>query len=136
MNQLKGKRIFIIEDNRTNVDVLMTALKYSGAAILTDTWNLETLDIIRNNLPIDLILLDLLLRRGMSGYDLFEALQQDTELKHIPVIAISSLDAETQIPKAQALGMAGFISQPINTLKLASQISSVLSGEKIWITSR
>lgn len=136
MDELKGKRIFIIEDNATNMAVFAASLKRLGVRVFQDTWNTNAINTVKDNLPIDLILMDLMLRRGQSGYDTFEGLQQDPELKDIPVIAVSSLDPETEIPKAQEIGMSGFISKPININKFPSQLSQVLAGEQVWVTSR
>lgn len=136
MEELKGKRILVVEDNVTNMAVFATTLKRLGALVIQDAWNSGTVDMLKKRLPIDLIILDLMLRRDASGYDLFDALQQDPELKDIPVVAVSSLDPETEIPKAQERGMAGFISKPININKFPQQLAQVLAGEKVWVTSR
>lgn len=57
-------------------------------------------------------------------------------LRDIPVIAVSSLDADTEIPKAQEKGFSGFISKPINSVKFPEQLLACINGEKVWIASR
>ena len=104
MDELKGKRIFVVEDNVTNMAVFATTLKRLGAFVVQDAWNSGTIEVLKSRLPIDLIIMDLMLRRGVSGYDLFDELQLDAKLKDIPVVAVSSLDPETEIPKAQEKG--------------------------------
>ncbi len=136
MNKLKGKRIFIVEDNVVNLAVFATTLRKQGAIIIQDSRNLGTVNFLSEHLPIDLILMDLMLRRGISGYDVFDDIQTHPELKDIPVVAISALDPETQIPIAQEKGFAGFISKPISIVKFSDQLLTCMSGEKIWITSR
>lgn len=136
MNSLRGKRIAIIEDNVTNLAVFATALRKQGVAVIQDTWNTQTTEFLLQHLPIDLIVLDIMLRKGASGYDAFDKWQEHPELQKIPVVAVSSLDAESEIPKAQARGFAGFISKPINAVKFPDQIAACLAGEKVWITSR
>ena len=136
MDELKGKRIFVVEDNVTNMAVFATTLKRLGVLVIQDAWNSGTIDVLKTRLPVDLIIMDLMLRRGTSGYDLFDSLQLDPMLKDIPVVAVSSLDPESEIPKAQAKGMAGFISKPISINKFPQQLAQVLAGEKVWITSR
>ncbi|MDA0242327.1 MAG: response regulator [Chloroflexi bacterium] len=135
MSTLKGKRIFIVEDNLTNMAVFATALRREGAEIIQDSWNTGSVDLLIQNLPVDLIILDLMLRRGLSGYDTITAVKAHPELAHIPVVAISSLDAETEIPKAKEKGFIGFISKPINLLQFPKQIAACIEGQQVWVTS-
>lgn len=136
MSVLEGKRIVIFEDNITNLAVFASAMRRQGASVIQDTWNTGTTEFLLKNLPVDLIVLDLMLRNGISGYDAFDEWQAHPELKGIPVVAVSSLDAETEIPKAQVKGFAGFISKPINAVKFPEQVAACMDGEKVWITSR
>lgn len=134
--ELNGKRIVIIEDNVTNLAVFATTLRQQGVTVIQDAWNTGTTEFLLKHLPVDLILLDIMLRKGISGYDVFEEWQAHPELKRIPVVAVSSLDAESEIPKAQAKGFAGFISKPISLLQFPTQIATCLTGGKVWVTSR
>lgn len=136
MNDLEGTQIFIIEDNVVNMAVFATTLKHLGANVAQDAWNSQTIELLKSQMPIDLIIMDLMLRNGVSGYDLFEEIQQDEDLKHIPVVAVSSLDPATEIPKAKEIGMAGFISKPIDFTAFPNQLLRVLAGERVWIISR
>ena len=136
MIDLKGKRIAIIEDNITNLAVFATTLRRHGVNVVQDAWNTGTVTFLQDHLPIDLILLDIMLRRDINGYDVYEEWQAHEELKHIPVVAVSSLDAELEIPKAQAMGFAGYIAKPISLMEFPAQIAACISGEKVWVTGR
>lgn len=133
---LEGKRIAIVEDDVTNMAVFFTALKKQGAQVIQENWNTDAVAVLEKSLPIDLILMDIMLRNGLSGYELFDQLQELPSFQTIPVVAISSLDPATEIPKLQTKGFAGFISKPINVRLFPEQLVSCLNGEKIWITSR
>lgn len=135
-DKLKGKKVAIIEDNITNLAVFATTLRRQGVSVVQDNWNVGTVDFLLANLPIDLILLDIMLRRGINGYEVFEQWQAIPELKDIPVVAVSSLDAELEIPKAQELGFAGFIGKPISITDFPKQIAACMGGEKVWVTGR
>ena len=136
MSNLKGKRVLVIEDDVRNLAVFATSLRQSGASVIQDNWNTGAADFVAQNLPVDVIVLDIMLRKGLSGYDVFDQLQADPQTKDIPVIAVSSLDPETEIPKARAKGFAGFISKPISAVSFPDQIAKVIAGEKVWIFSR
>lgn len=134
--KLRGKRIAIVEDNITNMAVFFTALRRYGAEVIQENWNTDAVNVLTKYLPIDLILMDIMLRNGISGYDIFDQLQEIPEFQGIPVIAISSLDPATEIPKLQEKGFAGFISKPISIRHFPDQLAACLDGEKVWVTGR
>jgi CheY-like chemotaxis protein len=131
---LNNKRIVIVEDNVTNMAVYSVAFKLSGAVTIQDPYNTNTLDRIKLSLPVDAILLDLMLRYNMTGYEIFDKLKADPALADIPVIAISAADPAIEIPKAKAKGFAGFIGKPIDPAKLVEQVAACINGEEIWFT--
>lgn len=132
---LEGKRIFLVEDDIVNISVFTKSLSYHGAMIYQDVLGYGIVQHIIESLPIDLILLDIMLKRGQNGFDIFEKIKAEPCLVSIPVIAVTSLDSETMIPKAQESGFSGFISKPINIIELPKQVRRVLGGEKIWVVS-
>jgi CheY-like chemotaxis protein len=131
---LANKRIVIVEDDVANMAVFSVTLKRSGARIVQDPWNTGTLELIKENMPVDLIILDLMLRRGASGYDIFEMLKADPDLSSIPVVIISASDPQIEIPKAQDKGFAGYICKPIEQMQLARQLADIIAGEPVWIS--
>lgn len=132
MDELKGKHIFIIEDNPTNMAVNAVTLKRTGAKITQDMWNTNPVDMLRQRLPVDVVLLDLMLKHNVSGYDVFKEIQADPELAHIPVIIVSAADPTVEIPKAQALGLAGYIGKPIQPRIFPQQIADCMNGKPVW----
>ena len=133
---LEGKRIFLVEDDIVNVGVFSTALTRQGAMVFQDVLGYGITQHVVENLPIDLIILDIMLKRGQDGYQIFEQFKADPKLANIPTVAVTSMDPETQIPKAREAGLAGFISKPINAMEFPNLLARVLNGEKVWIISR
>lgn len=135
-NLLMGKRVFIVEDDVINVYVLTKPLSACGAMVYSnwDSIGIETH--IAQHLPVDIIILDIMLRRGINGYDTFARLQENPKLKNIPVVAVTSLNPETEIPKAKALGFAGYIGEPIDAHYFAQDIADIVKSAKKWIVSR
>jgi two-component system cell cycle response regulator DivK len=132
-NVLENKRIFIVEDDVCNMAVYAVALNSNGAAVIQDHWNANTIDLIKRTLPVHIILLDLMLRRGVSGYDIFDAIKADPELAKIPVVAVSASDPEIEIPKTQSKGFSGFIGKPISLLQFPLQVAECIKGEHLWL---
>lgn len=132
MQELKNKRVFIVEDDATNMAVFAVSLRQSGASIVQDPWNRQTLSILKSNMPVDAILLDLMLKNNISGYDIYDQIRSVPELAYIPVIIVSAADPSIQIPKAKAKGFSGFIGKPISPILLPKQVAQCIAGEKVW----
>lgn len=131
---LRGKRIFIVEDNIHNRLVYNMALSGHGASICFDPHGRDPEWRMRALHDADLIILDLMLWRGQSGFDIFEEIRRQPASRDIPVIAVSAAEPAVAVPKARALGFAGFIAKPINDEHFAAQLAEVLAGKEIWYT--
>jgi CheY-like chemotaxis protein len=129
---LKGKTIFIVEDNATNRVVFEMALIRHGAVVDFERWGAATVARLANMPRVDLIILDLMLADGISGFDLFDQIRQLPQYNAVPVIAVSAMDPAIAIPKAQAKGFAGFIVKPIERSLFPYQIADLIHGKTIW----
>lgn len=135
MNVLEGKRIFVVEDDVTNMAVFSVVLKQAGALVIQDYWNDFTIRLLEQNMPVDVILLDLMLRHGVSGYDIADAIRAQPKLAQIPIVAVSASDPEIEIPRTQARGFAGFIGKPITLTVFPTQIAACINGERVWVNA-
>ncbi len=129
---LKGKHIFIVEDNPQNRVVFQMALIIQGARVDFERWGKDTLQILKGIGSVDLIVLDLMLHNGVSGYDIFDQIRAIERFQSIPIIAVSASDPSTALPETQRRGFSGFIAKPIDMELFAEQVVKVLAGEKVW----
>jgi CheY-like chemotaxis protein len=134
MALLKNKRIFIIEDNVTNLVITQMLLETHGARTAVERWGQDMVERMRRFAPIDLIILDLMFPGGITGYDIFDAIRQHNEFDKIPVVAVSASDPSFAIPKTQEKGFDGFIGKPIDFNLFPHQILKILEGEKVWFS--
>jgi CheY-like chemotaxis protein len=78
----------------------------------------------------DLILLDLNLPRR-DGREVLEDIKQDQALKHIPVVILTSSQAEEDILRSYRLHANCFITKPVDL----EQLTKVVQGiEQFWFT--
>ncbi len=129
---LKGKRIFVVEDDPTNLAVIRTILTKHGAEVLFDTWGKGMFDKLRLVSPVHLILLDLALPRGVSGFDIYDQLRALPEFADIPVVIVTAADPSIEMNRAREKGLNGFISKPIDYNRFAPSIAAVLDGRQVW----
>lgn len=133
---LFNKRIFVVEDDVLNLYVISRPLTECGAQVYSNYNSIGIVAHIIEHLPIDVILLDIMLRNGINGYDIFLQLSQNPRLQNIPVVAVTSLDPESEIPKVKEMGFAGFISKPINARSFAQDVAGIINKDSKWIVSR
>jgi CheY-like chemotaxis protein len=131
MSLLKNKRIFIVEDNEMNRVVYQITLRIHGAWIEFDRMGRDTISGLERFKP-DLIILDLMLTHGNSGYTIFDQIRALPDYAEIPIIAVSATDCAIAMPKTQEMGFDGFIAKPIDDIRFPQQIADILAGEKIW----
>lgn len=129
---LNGKCIYIVEDNVMNRVVFQMALVTQGAHVEFDRWGKNAISHLKQLPHVDLIILDLMLYGGISGYDIFTEIRALPQFDAVPIVIVSASEPSVAIPKAKELGLSGFISKPIDEELFPKQIAAILEGEKIW----
>jgi CheY-like chemotaxis protein len=129
---LARKNIFIVEDDIFNRVVYRMSLGIQGKAhVEFDMWGRDTTFKLQQG-TWDLIILDLMLGRDASGFQVFKEIRQLHEFDSIPIIAISASEPSVSIPKAREMGFNGFISKPVKEDMIVKQVAQVIAGESIW----
>lgn len=136
MNILDKKRIFMVEDNPGNRAVAKMILELSGATIASSRLGFDALKLMETFAPVDIILLDLMLPNGVSGYDLFDQIRKVPAYDNVPIVAISAADASHEVPKVRERGFAGFIAKPLEADLFPAQILKIINGTPVWYTGR
>jgi len=131
-DQLKNKKIFIIEDDNANLAVIKTILELNGAKVQVERWGNNVIHQLHAFAIVDVILLDLMFPRGITGYDIFDEIKAVSDFQKIPIIAVSATNKDVAIPICKSKGFAGFLSKPINYDKFSSQIANIIEGNPIW----
>jgi CheY-like chemotaxis protein len=129
---LKDKRIFIVEDNMQNRLVFQMALIRHGASVDFERWGRDTLYHLQNLSRVDLIVLDLMLAEGITGFDIFDQIRGLGKYDAVPIIAVSAMDPSIAIPRLRKQGFSGFIAKPIDNIQFPRQLASIMAGEAVW----
>ena len=129
---LSDKTIFVIEDNLQNRIIFQIALTKHGARVLFEPWGSRALLQLNALKHVDVVILDLMLVGGISGFDIFDQIRAVPAFNDVPIIAVSAMDPVVGIAKTQAKGFAGFIAKPIDADLFPQQLATIVNGEKIW----
>ncbi len=131
--------ILLVEDDLGDIDLMMEAFECCPFPV-----NIKTLrdgisaiaylcregEYANATLP-DLILLDLNLPRK-GGQEVLKDIKSDDNLKHIPVIVLTTSDTEEDILKAYNSGANCYLSKPLG---LEEYLQVVKSIEDFWFTA-
>lgn len=135
-NGLYRRRLFVIEDDKNSLFLISSIFSGSSVKVFGECTNINIIPSLIDSLPIDLILLDIMLGDGCSGYDIFMELKADPRVSAIPVVAITSHTPELEVLRAQMLGMDGFISKPFDVKYFSKQLADIFYGRNKWIINR
>lgn len=129
---LKGKTIFVVEDNQENRVTYSIAIQLAGAKAIFERHGKNTTLLLRRYRNMDLIILDLILKDGISGYDLFQEIRAVPRFSYIPIVAVSAAEPYEAMERCRQLGFDGFISKPINDLTFTEQLAQIIKGKQVW----
>lgn len=126
-------KVLLIEDNPADVDLVRDSLEsrkiHLDLHVATDgEAGMSALQ--EAGLRPDLILLDLNLPR-MSGREVLQELKTDSRLRAIPVVVLTSSEAESDIAQTYELGASCYIAKPVD---LQSFLTIVERLERFWFT--
>lgn len=106
------KDILLIEDNRDDAEFLIYCFSEEEVNIINVRTSEEGLEYLKKDSHPSMIILDLNLP-GISGFEFLEELKGDEDLKHIPVLVLSSSKSEEDIIKAYKKYANSYIRKPI-----------------------
>ncbi|MFA9215873.1 MAG: EAL domain-containing protein [Sphingomonadaceae bacterium] len=119
-------RILIIEDNATNMELMVYLLRAFGYTPLSAADGEAGVLAARRELP-DLIICDVHLPK-LDGYGVVAALKGDPLVRHIPALAVTALAMVGDRERLLAAGFDGYIGKPIEPDTFVTQIESFLPG--------
>jgi chemotaxis family two-component system response regulator Rcp1 len=137
-NVLRPIEILMVEDNPGDVRLTQEALK--SCKVLNTVHVVEdgvaALDYLHRRPPYeaaprpDLVLLDLNLPR-MDGREVLAAMKSDPVLKVIPVVVLTTSEAEEDVLRAYRLAANCYVSKPVDL----HQFTRIVQGlEEFWLT--
>ena len=122
------KKILIVEDNDLNLKLFRDLLEAHGYETIETKEGMQALNITRTVRP-DLILMDIQLPE-ISGLDITKKLKADSEVNHIPIIAVTAFAMKDDEEKILRAGCQAYISKPISITSFLETIKKFL-GEQV-----
>ena len=124
-----NRRILLVEDNDTNLDLMSYLLRALGYHVTCAKNGRSGLECAQTD-NFDLVLTDILMP-DVDGYELAKRFKADEALKRVPVVAVTALAMTGDRDRILAAGFDGYISKPIDPQKFGSQIESYLKAHGV-----
>jgi len=119
------EKVLLIEDNEQNRILMRQVLTPHGYDLLEAKDGLTGIEMARAHMPA-LILLDIQMP-GMNGFMVIRELRNDSELRKIKVIAVTSFAMKGDREKALEAGFDEYVTKPIDTRTFPELIKQVLT---------
>jgi len=124
---IEQKRVVCIEDEPEMIDLVRLILGRKGFKVIGADGGIEGLEIVRREKP-DIILLDLMMP-DMDGWEVYQQIKADTELRAIPVVVVTA--KAQSIDKVLGLHIAkvdDYITKPFGPQELLESVEKILGS--------
>jgi len=129
-----GMNMLVVDDIKTNRDVLTKYLKSWGCNAIVASSGTEAVSILEQtedaNDKIDVIFIDFQMP-SMNGFDLSKQIKQMPYFNDIPIILLTSMGMLGDGKKCKQIGIEGYLTKPIRQGELKNFTGYVLGMGKI-----
>ncbi|MGJ3250381.1 MAG: response regulator [Elainellaceae cyanobacterium] len=126
---MASHKILVIDDSRVIRNMVRDMLPKGNFQVLEAKDGIEGLNSIRQERP-NLIMLDFLLPR-MSGWEVFQQIQGQTELQSIPLVLMSGRREEVTEKIPEPFEYFEFIEKPFEQKELIEAIKSAMAKARL-----
>jgi two-component system cell cycle response regulator DivK len=117
-------KILLVEDNEMNWDMLSRRLRRRGYEVVVATDGRQGIELASSEAP-DLILMDMGLP-VLDGWEATKQIKQNSGIKAIPIIALTSHAMKGDREKALSAGCDDYDVKPIDFPRLLEKIQQLL----------
>ena len=116
--------IMVVDDSITIRKVTARILERNGMKVMSATDGVDATNQLQDEIP-DLMLLDIEMPK-MDGFELATYMRNDSRLKNIPIIMITSRTGAKHKERAKQIGVEQYLGKPYQEEELMSNINSLL----------
>ena len=125
-NALAGRRVLVVDDEPYIQKILSFKLRLTGLDPVEASSGEEALRLVREAGP-HLVLLDVSLTPGLTGFDVCRILKENPATAGIPIIMLTARTLPAERDLGLRLGAASYVTKPFSTKVLVQEIEKALS---------
>lgn len=124
-------RVLVVDDSSVNRRLLVGALQKLGHEVHTAENGQKAIERLRRgDLRFDVVLLDLLMP-VMDGFTALQAIKEDADLRHLPVIMISAVHEQESVIRCIELGATDYLPKPFSAVVLRARLRASLAANRL-----
>ena len=123
-----GQKILVVEDNELNLKLFCDLLRAHGFEAEPVRDGREALDRARAFVP-DLVVMDIQMPH-VSGLELIEQMKADSDLKAMPIMAVTDYAAKGDEERIRDAGAEGYVSKPISVIRFVEAVQGLLAASE------
>jgi phosphoserine phosphatase RsbU/P len=126
VRDLSESRILIVDDAKTNIDILVQALRdeYKLSVAVDGAAALRSVE----KSPPDLVLLDIVMP-GLDGYEVCRRLRAQQSTHDLPIMFLSSLEDVKDKTRGFEVGGNDYLTKPFEVLEVKARVRSLLEAK-------
>ena len=126
MKDLSESRILIVDDAKTNIDILVQALRdeYKLSVAVDGAAALRSVE----KSPPDLVLLDIVMP-GLDGYEVCRRLRAQQSTHDLPIMFLSALEDVKDKTRGFEVGGNDYLTKPFEVLEVKARVRSLLKAK-------
>jgi chemosensory pili system protein ChpA (sensor histidine kinase/response regulator) len=118
--------VMVVDDSITVRKVTTRLLERNGFKVLTAKDGIDALGQLQDTVP-DMMLLDIEMPR-MDGFELATHVRNEDQLKHIPIIMITSRTGDKHRERARGIGVNNYLGKPYQEKDLLDSIHEIIGS--------
>ncbi len=122
---LLKRTVLLVDDDTRNIFALSSVLERRGMEVLTATTGSEALAVLKSRRDVAIVLMDIMMP-GMDGYETIHAIRVQTELRRLPILALTAKAMKGDREKCLEAGASDYLAKPVN-------IEQLLSALRMWL---
>ncbi len=123
LQEEKTTRVLIVDDDPISRLIMEEILKPEGYTIFTSSGGEQLLRLLEDCQP-DVLLMDVLMPE-INGFELCRRIKADPHWQHLPVVLVTSLNADEELVEGLDAGADEFISKPVGAAELRARVRSM-----------
>ncbi len=116
-------KVLVVDDTRTNILILRTALETEGYTVVTASNGAEAIARFQSETP-DVILMDVVMP-GIDGFEATRQIRQLSDKRWVPIIFLSALTGSHEVVAGLEAGGDDFLTKPVDVSLLFAKLRAM-----------
>lgn len=129
-NKLKGLHVLVVDDNKTNREILRKQLGSWGCRISEAETGIQALDALyqaRDTDPYRIAILDMQMP-GMDGLTLGKKIRADSTLNQVRLVVMTSMGQAGDAKRFKKIGFSAYLTKPVRYSDLISCLTTIIQN--------